>query len=335
MARFSKTRRRRFSADYKQKILEEADGCSGPEELKALLQRESLRPSYLSKWREHQTSKITEESRAVDASREARLRILAKELELSTQTYMGALKDYRQQITAVNIYITLLGGFFVILISNLDRVMAKPEMLSYVLMMLLPFSSLTILYFMAHITDVVTNIYLLEARNGVAEKKLNNLIGETLTWDSKVIPFYNREFFQAGGWINSSYTLGLWMVVFVLALLTIHLFLAYTLVTSLIFRYVFTATLLACTSFVVVQYALLQWTGATQIERMVLRLSGFEVKPIPQVTDLSIVGIFTFIFGFLSFLIISVSEKFVAAVSFWLLLSSSVAKDWPSSPPSS
>ena len=44
-------RRRRFSAEYKLRILEEADACTGPGEVGALLRREGIYSSYLSRWR--------------------------------------------------------------------------------------------------------------------------------------------------------------------------------------------------------------------------------------------------------------------------------------------
>ena len=43
--------RRRFDAAYKQRIVEEADGCSQPGELGLLLRREGLYSSLLSTWR--------------------------------------------------------------------------------------------------------------------------------------------------------------------------------------------------------------------------------------------------------------------------------------------
>ena len=43
--------RRRFSAEYKQRILEEADGCTQRGQIGALLRREGLYSSHLSKWR--------------------------------------------------------------------------------------------------------------------------------------------------------------------------------------------------------------------------------------------------------------------------------------------
>jgi transposase-like protein len=43
--------RRRFSAKEKLRILEEADGCTEPGEIGALLRREGIYSSYLSRWR--------------------------------------------------------------------------------------------------------------------------------------------------------------------------------------------------------------------------------------------------------------------------------------------
>ena len=44
--------RRRFSAEYKRRILEEVDRCTQPGEIGALLRREGLYSSHLSKWRQ-------------------------------------------------------------------------------------------------------------------------------------------------------------------------------------------------------------------------------------------------------------------------------------------
>ena len=43
--------RRRFSAEYKLRVLREADACSRPGEVGALLRREGLYSSILSEWR--------------------------------------------------------------------------------------------------------------------------------------------------------------------------------------------------------------------------------------------------------------------------------------------
>ena len=47
----AKARRRRFSAEYKLRILEEADRCTEPGATGALLRREGLYSSHLSEWR--------------------------------------------------------------------------------------------------------------------------------------------------------------------------------------------------------------------------------------------------------------------------------------------
>jgi transposase-like protein len=47
----AKGRRRRFTAEYKLKIVREADACTKPGELGALLRREGLYSSHLTDWR--------------------------------------------------------------------------------------------------------------------------------------------------------------------------------------------------------------------------------------------------------------------------------------------
>jgi transposase-like protein len=47
-----RAKRRQFSAEYKLRILEEADGCTKRGQIGALLRREGLYSSHLSKWRQ-------------------------------------------------------------------------------------------------------------------------------------------------------------------------------------------------------------------------------------------------------------------------------------------
>ena len=47
----AKVQRRRFTAEYRRRILTEADACKKPGELGALLRREGLYSSYLANWR--------------------------------------------------------------------------------------------------------------------------------------------------------------------------------------------------------------------------------------------------------------------------------------------
>ncbi len=48
----AKPKRRRFTAEYRLRILEEADGCTQPGEVGQMLRREGLYSSHLTKWRQ-------------------------------------------------------------------------------------------------------------------------------------------------------------------------------------------------------------------------------------------------------------------------------------------
>ena len=47
-----KAKRRAFTAEYKRRIVKEADACKGPGEIGALLRREGLYSSHLTTWRQ-------------------------------------------------------------------------------------------------------------------------------------------------------------------------------------------------------------------------------------------------------------------------------------------
>lgn len=53
-----KAKRRTFTADYKQRILAEANTCTEPGSIGKLLRREGLYSSHLSKWRAERTRAI-------------------------------------------------------------------------------------------------------------------------------------------------------------------------------------------------------------------------------------------------------------------------------------
>jgi transposase len=52
-----KAKHRRFTAEYKERILREAEACTHPGEIGALLRREGLYSSLLSKWRQQQAER--------------------------------------------------------------------------------------------------------------------------------------------------------------------------------------------------------------------------------------------------------------------------------------
>ena len=54
----ARSQRRRFTAEYKLRILEEADRCKEPGEIGALLRREGLYSSHLTKWRRQRDESV-------------------------------------------------------------------------------------------------------------------------------------------------------------------------------------------------------------------------------------------------------------------------------------
>jgi transposase len=59
-----RAKRRRFSAAYKQRILQEADTCQERGQIGALLRREGLYSSHLSKWRQQRDAgRLTDKQR--------------------------------------------------------------------------------------------------------------------------------------------------------------------------------------------------------------------------------------------------------------------------------
>jgi transposase len=79
----SPRRRRRFSAAYKQRILDEADRCTEPGEVGALLRREGLYSSHLTRWRaQRRSGQLEPQKRGRKAKPEAaELRRLQRENE--------------------------------------------------------------------------------------------------------------------------------------------------------------------------------------------------------------------------------------------------------------
>ena len=90
-----KARRRRFSAEYKRRILEQADGCTEPGEIGALLRREGLYTSHLSVWRrqrEEGTLAGLERKRGRKVRRDARDREIER-LKRETERLRGKLQQ--------------------------------------------------------------------------------------------------------------------------------------------------------------------------------------------------------------------------------------------------
>ena len=82
-------RRRKFTASYKRRIVREADACSNPGAVGALLRREGLYSSHLSNWRQEveaaELAALQSKPRGPkpDAARAADRRVLGLELEVA------------------------------------------------------------------------------------------------------------------------------------------------------------------------------------------------------------------------------------------------------------
>jgi len=78
----AKARRRRFSAEYKARILREAEACAGSGQIGALLRREGLYSSHLTEWRRLRArgavAALAAKKRGRKSTRDARDRELAK-----------------------------------------------------------------------------------------------------------------------------------------------------------------------------------------------------------------------------------------------------------------
>ena len=70
--------RRRFTAEYKRRILAEADACSEPGALGELLRREGLYSSHLTSWRKEAEAGLEARKRGAKAKVDARDRRIAQ-----------------------------------------------------------------------------------------------------------------------------------------------------------------------------------------------------------------------------------------------------------------
>jgi transposase len=83
-----RAQRRRYSAEYKLRIVQEADACTGPGEIGALLRREGLYTSHLTYWRKQRKDGALKElgrprGRKPTDRRDAQLAELTRRLQRS------------------------------------------------------------------------------------------------------------------------------------------------------------------------------------------------------------------------------------------------------------
>ena len=87
----SKARRRRFTAAYKLRILREAERCTSPGAVGALLRREGLYSSYLTTWRAQQAASLEPRQRGRKPAATP-LRARVAQLEREIQRLEGELE---------------------------------------------------------------------------------------------------------------------------------------------------------------------------------------------------------------------------------------------------
>ena len=88
-----KAKRRQFSAAYKLQILQAADACKGAGEIAALLRREGLYFSHLSKWRKLRRLDTLNRMRGRKPDPDAELRQRIQQLERDNERLQGKLRQ--------------------------------------------------------------------------------------------------------------------------------------------------------------------------------------------------------------------------------------------------
>jgi transposase-like protein len=108
-----KAERRRYSAAYKEQILRAAEACTGPGEIGALLRREGLYSSQLSKWRKQWAAGgqagLAGKGRGRKAQPETRQQARIRELEAEVAGLRARLESAETIIAVQKKLATLLG----------------------------------------------------------------------------------------------------------------------------------------------------------------------------------------------------------------------------------
>lgn len=107
-------RRRRFSAEYRLRILRQADACTMPGELGALLRREGLYSSSLANWRRQRDRGIT------DALNQPRGRKPADPAELQNAKLVKENARLVKELAAAQLVIRIQGNVSALLGINTE-----------------------------------------------------------------------------------------------------------------------------------------------------------------------------------------------------------------------
>lgn len=96
-----KPKRRRFTAEYKQRILDEADRCTEPGEIGALLRREGLYASHLTTWRHQHDSGALAALRPRKRGRKANPRLAEAQRLVALEQENERLRQQLQQAETI------------------------------------------------------------------------------------------------------------------------------------------------------------------------------------------------------------------------------------------
>jgi len=114
-------KRRRFTAEYKLRVLREADGCSRPSEVGALLRREGLYSSILSEWRKQR------EAGSLEALERPRGRKPADPLEAENASLRRRLERTEAELEKARKVIEVQGNVSALLGQLLEPRGAEPS----------------------------------------------------------------------------------------------------------------------------------------------------------------------------------------------------------------
>lgn len=243
--------------------------------------------------------------------------LLIHEYNNSATEYLEILGEYRKQINLLHYYITIFTGVMIILLSpmkDIEPIASVKLQSEYVFALALVFSLSLLYYIYSNAIDIVYNLYLVEAKRGGLELRLNKLVGvdSLLSWDSKVVLHFNEDIVFRKGWLNPSVLTATASGMIVIVITTIHCVLAYLLMPTLEFKYYFVIVAWIISSFLLHQFAVLHTSGKKYIFDYVYAQGALILGRGKVRTTVSFVPILTFLIGSFAFAVFSLKED-----AFW------------------
>lgn len=237
--------------------------------------------------------------------------ILLEEYRTLTAYFNTLLPEYKQQTNHLGIYATIFGGLLYYVFTSDFFTKSINGSISERLMplMLLGISVFILYYLIANLLDTLDHLYYHEFRIAAIEKKINMIYREELMiWESKIISkLHDVTFLGHKLWINSAYLQAFTLLVIESGLTFLHWMLCYKFVGDV--AWVVYVDLTAILSgFIVYQSWLFNFVAAPYIKDEIFELSGLEAYHHEERFNLFLVPFLTIIFGWLSFVTLSIIE---------------------------